>query len=254
MMEHITLNPDLTGIGSATSLSATSVECRFSIHREREKPDNRKSASVAVVDDDERVRGALAFQLGTAGLDVVSFASAQDLLGRDPIEFDCIVSDIFLPGIDGLKLQQQLTNNGQFAAIVFITGRGDFAIGVEAMRRGAVDVLEKPVSEDVLLTAVANGVERTRAERSQSARCAELQARFRSLPPRQREVFSLITAGLLNKQVAAKLRITERTVKVHRERLRRHMGTDSLAELSRIAEILGIHSLPAPLPASDRGQ
>lgn len=199
---------------------------------------------LAVVEDEQRVREALAFQLSTAGFEVMCFASAQDLLDCDPIEFDCIVSDIFLPGINGLNLQEHLIGDGKFASIVFITGRGDLAVGVQAMRSGAVDVLEKPVSEQTLLEAVARGVERTRAERELHARRAELDVRFRSLPRRQREVFSLITAGLLNKQVAAELGITERTVKVHRERLRRHMGADSLAELSRMAEILGIRSFP----------
>jgi FixJ family two-component response regulator len=203
---------------------------------------NTESATIAVVEDEERVREALAFQLSTAGLQVASFASARDLLARDPIEFDCIVSDIFLPGISGLSLQEQLRGDGKMASIVFITGRGDLAIGIQAMRMGAVDVLEKPVSDEVLLSAVAQGIERTRAGRTGDTRRAELEARFISLPRRQREVFSLITAGLLNKQVAAELRITERTVKVHRERLRRKMGADSLAELSRMAEILGIHS------------
>lgn len=207
-----------------------------------EEPASCEFPRLALVEDEERVREALAFQLSTAGFQVMCFASAPELLDRD-IEFDCIVSDIFLPGTNGLSLQEQLMGNGKIASIVFITGRGDLAIAVEAMRRGAVDVLEKPVSEEALLAAVASGMERTRANRAQYARRAELDVRFRSLPRRQREVFSLITAGLLNKQVAAELRITERTVKVHRERLRRNMGADSLAELSRMAEILGIHSL-----------
>lgn len=201
-----------------------------------------ESAHLAVVEDDGRVREALAFQLSTAGFRVKCFASADALLACDPIEFDCIISDIFLPGINGLSLQERVSADGKFVSIVFVTGRGDLALGVQAMRRGAVDVLQKPVSDYALLNAVASGVERTRRERTNYARCAELNVKFRSLPRRQREVFSLITAGLLNKQVAAELRITERTVKVHRERLRRHMGADSLAELSRMAETLGIHS------------
>jgi RNA polymerase sigma factor (sigma-70 family) len=207
---------------------------------------NLDSARVAVVEDEESVCEALVFQLTTAGLHVVSFPSAEGLLARNPAEFDCIVADIFLPRINGLELQEQLIRTGDHAPIVFITGRGDLALGVHAMRKGAVDVLEKPVSDEALLTAVTRGVEHTRAERGRRARRAELEARLKSLPTRQREVFSLITAGLLNKQVAAQLGITERTVKVHRERLRRKMGADSLAELSRMAEILRIHPFQSP--------
>ncbi|MBV8773706.1 MAG: response regulator transcription factor [Deltaproteobacteria bacterium] len=193
-----------------------------------------------MVDDEERVCEALAFQLSTAGLQVMCFRSAQELLAADLTEFDCILADIFLPEINGLQLQEQLIAVRNFASIVFITGRGDLTIGVQAMRRGAVDVLEKPVGDRELLAAVTRAVERSRAERAQYARHAELEKRFRSLPARQRQVFTLITAGLLNKQVAAELGITERTVKVHRERLRRNMGANSLAELSRMAEILRI--------------
>jgi FixJ family two-component response regulator len=208
-----------------------------------EGPGSYESSRLAVVEDEERVREALAFQLSTAGFRLMCFASARELLARDLLDFDCIVSDIFLPEINGLDLLERMIGAGRSASIVFITGRGDLEIGVQAMKRGAVDVLEKPVGEQALLAAVARGVERTRTNRARYARRAELDVRFRSLPRRQREVFSLITAGLLNKQVAAELRITERTVKVHRERLRRKMGADSLAELSRMAEILGIHSI-----------
>ena len=135
---------------------------------------------------------------------------------------------------------------GNFVSIVFITGRRDLSIGVHAMRAGAVDVLEKPVDDEALLTAIERGVQRSRAERTEHTQRLDLEKRFSSLPARQREVFTLITAGLLNKQVAAELGISERTVKVHRERLRRKMGADSLAELSRMAGILQIHPPRAP--------
>jgi FixJ family two-component response regulator len=213
-----------------------------------ETPSQFEFASVAVVEDEAPMREALAFQLTTAGLQVVPFPSAHGLLAKDPTEFDCIVADIFLPTINGLELQERLSAAGNFASIVFITGRGDLTIAVQAMRRGAVDVLEKPLSDQALLPAIERAIQRTRAERAHYARHVELEARFRSLPARQRQVFTLITAGLLNKQVAAELRITERTVKVHRERLRRKMGADSLAELSRMAEILRIHPSPSPPP------
>lgn len=202
---------------------------------------------IAVVDDDERVREALAFQLNTAGFQVTSYPSAHEFLtNKQASNFDCVVADIFLPGMNGLELQEQLRETGKFVSIVFITGRGDLSIGVHAMRTGAVDFLEKPVDDEALLTAIKRGVQRSRAGRAEHAQRLDLEEPFRSLPARQREVFTLITAGLLNKQVAAELGISERTVKVHRERLRRKMGADSLAELSRMAGVLQIHPARPP--------
>jgi RNA polymerase sigma factor (sigma-70 family) len=200
-----------------------------------------------LVEDDERAREAFAFQLGTAGYHVVPFASGNGLLTQWSADFDCIVADIFLPGMNGLQLQERLINTNNPVSIVLITGRGDLAIGVHAMKRGAIDVLEKPIDDAALLAAVTKGVERSRAERVRHERHAALYERFRSLPARQRDVFTLITAGLPNKQVASELGISERTVKVHRERLRRKMGADSLAELARMAEVLEIQP---PYPRS----
>jgi len=202
-----------------------------------------RRASVAVVLDDDRAREALAFQLDTAGVEVTSYASAVELLvERDAINFDCVVSDIFLARINGLELQERLRESGNFVSIVFVTGCADLSIGVRAMREGAVDVLEKPFEEKALLTAIAQGVRRTRAIRMEHTKRHDLERRLQSLPARQRELFVLITAGLLNKQAAAKMGITERTVKTHRERLRVRMGANSLLELSRMAEILQIHA------------
>jgi RNA polymerase sigma factor (sigma-70 family) len=200
---------------------------------------------IALVEDNERVRDALAFQLSTAGYHVVPFASGHGLLAQSAADFDCIIADIFLPGMNGLQLQERLINTSNSVSIVFITGRGELAIGVQAMKRGAVDVLEKPIDDAALLDAVMRGVERSHEERLRHERHTALQERFSSLPARQRDVFTLITAGLLNKQVAAELGISERTVKVHRERLRRKMGADSLAELARMAEMLGLQP-PSP--------
>src|SRR5579864_5225838 len=167
-----------------------------------------EGASVAVVDDDERVREALAFQLNAAGFQVVSYPSARELLAaKDASNFDCIVADIFMPRMNGLELQDQLRETGKFVSIVFITGRGDMSIGVHAMRAGAVDVLEKPFDDEALLTAIEHGVQRSRAGRREHTQRLEVERRFSSLPARQREVFTLITAGLLNKQVAAELGI-----------------------------------------------
>ncbi len=201
-----------------------------------ESPATTESACVAVVDDDERVREALAFQLSTAGFKMASYPSAQAFLASEAAnKFDCVVAEIFLPRMNGLQLQERLMETRNFVSIVFITERDDLSLVVHAMKAGAVDVLGKPIDDEALLNAIERGVQRTRAERMEHIQRLDLEARFRSLPPRQREVFTLITAGLLNKQVAAELGISERTVKVHRERLRRKMGVDSLAELARMA-------------------
>jgi FixJ family two-component response regulator len=212
-----------------------------------ESPATAGGASVAVVDDDERVREALAFQLNTAGFQVVSYSSAREFLTtNNASDFECVVVDVFLPKMNGLELQDQLRKTSKLASIVFITGRGDMSIGVHAMKAGAVDVLQKPFDDEALLTAIEQGVQRSRAGRKEHVHRLDLERRFSSLPARQREVFTLITTGLLNKQVAAELGISERTVKVHRERLRRKMGADSIAELSRMAGLLQIHPLRAP--------
>jgi FixJ family two-component response regulator len=193
------------------------------------------------------MRQALVFQLGTAGFQVAAYASAEKFFEASVTkEFDCVVADICLARMSGLQLQDELNRTASYASIVFITGRGDLSIGVHAMKAGAVDVLEKPLDDEVLLTAIKRGVQRSRAGRTEHTQRLDLERRFSSLPARQREVFTLITAGLLNKQVAAELEISERTVKVHRERLRRRMGADSLAELSRMAWVLRIHPLRAP--------
>lgn len=232
-----------SAITLSTKTLAAPRDVKLANGRSHETAATTGGGSVAIVDDDEGVRQALAFQINTAGFQVVSYSSAHEFLtGKDTSDFDCVVADIFLPRMNGLELQNRLRETGKFMSVVFITGRGDMSIGVHAMRAGAVDVLEKPFDDEALLTAIEHGVQRSRARRRDHAKHFDLERRFIALPARQREVFTLITAGLLNKQAAAELGISERTVKVHRERLRRKMGADSLAELSRMAEILQIHS------------
>jgi FixJ family two-component response regulator len=248
--------PSLSRSGSAAVASAIAPSVKTFAARQDirlatvsgvETPATTGGATVAVVDDDERVREALAFQLNTAGFRVVLYSSGHEFLTtKDTSHFECIIADIFLPRMNGLELQHQLRKTGNFVSIVFITGRGDMSIGVHAMRAGAVDVLEKPFDDEKLLTAIEHGVQRSRAGRTEYAQRLDIERRFGSLPTRQCEVFTLITAGLLNKQVAVELGISERTVKVHRERLRRKMGADSLAELSRMAGFLQIHPPRAP--------
>ena len=171
------------------------------------------------------MRQAMVFQLSTAGLEVVSYSSAEGFLGAPCAnEFDCIVTDLFLPRMNGLQLQEKLHRVAPFASIVFVTGHGDLSLGMQAMKKGAVDFLEKPVDDQALLNSINRGVELSRSRRSDHVQMAELKARHESLTSREREVFSRITKGLLNKQVAAELGTTERTIKAHRERVMSKMA------------------------------
>lgn len=198
---------------------------------------------VAIVEDDERTRRALVFQLGTAGLEVVSYATAEEVLAApDADKFDCIVTDIFLPRMNGLQLQEKFSRIAPYASIVFITGHGDLSLGMHAMRNGAVDFLEKPVDDHVLFDSIARGADLSRKRRAEQRKRIELDQHRHSLTSREREVFGLITKGLLNKQVAAELGTTERTVKAHRASVMFKMGAGSLADLVRMAGILEIHS------------
>ena len=199
-------------------------------------------ARVAVVEDDERMREALAFQVETAGISASAFACAEDFLKvADANEFDCVVADIYMPRMNGLQLQEELYRTIPYASIVFITGHGDLSLGMHAMRKGAVDFLEKPVDDQVLLSSIARGVQLSRERRTEQARRIEFEKLERSLTLREREVFALVTTGLLNKQVAAELGTTERTVKAHRASVMNKMGAGSIADLVRMAGILGTH-------------
>ncbi len=202
---------------------------------------------VAVIEDDESVRQALAFQLGTAGFEVVVYSSAEELLeASDAKEFDCVVADIYLPRMNGLQLQDELNRTIPCASIVFITGHGELSLGMHAMRKGAVDFLEKPLDDQALLSSIARGANLSRKRRADRLQLVELEELERSLTSREREVFALITSGLLNKQVAAELGTTERTVKAHRASVMNKMGAGSIADLVRMSGILQIHSNRRP--------
>ena len=198
---------------------------------------------VAVIEDDERMRQALFFQLSTAGFEVARYCCAEEFLeAADAKEFDCVVADIYLPRMNGLQLQEELNRTVPYASIVFITGHGDLSLGMHAMRRGAVDFLEKPVDDQALLSSIARGADLSRRRRAKQFERVGFEELQRSLTSREREVFVLITTGLLNKQVGTELGTTERTVKAHRASVMSKMGAGSLADLVRMAGILQIHS------------
>jgi FixJ family two-component response regulator len=198
---------------------------------------------VALIEDEESVRKALSFQLRTAGFEVTPYSSAEDLLEvADAKEFDCVLADVYLPMMNGLQLQEQLNRTIPYASIVFITGHGDLSLGMHAMRNGAVDFLEKPLDDQALLSSIARGADLSRQRRAQRLQLIELEELERSLTAREREVFALITTGLLNKQVAAELGTTERTVKAHRASVMNKMRADSIADLVRMAAVLQIHA------------
>jgi FixJ family two-component response regulator len=204
----------------------------------------RESASVAIVDDDERFREALGFQLQTADFKVDTYRSAEGFLEASrATQFDCVVADICLPRLNGLQLLAQIKESTPFASIVVITGQGNLSLGVQAMREGAVDCLEKPIDDASLLWAVKRGIELFRLNRAAHLRRMELVKREQTLTPREREVFALIVSGMLNKQIGAELGPSEQTVKKHRARVMSKMGAASLADLVRMAETLRIDSL-----------
>lgn len=202
---------------------------------------------VAVIEDDDSVRQALSFQLRTAGFEATAHASAEELLeASDAKDFDCVVADIYLPKMNGLQLQDELNRTIPYASIVFITGYGDLSLGMHAMRNGAVDFLEKPIDDQALLNSISRGCDLSRKRRAERSHLIELEELQRSLTSREREVFALITSGLLNKQVAGELGTTERTVKAHRASVMNKMGAGSLADLVRMAGVLQTHTTQTP--------
>src|SRR5260370_21437036 len=194
---------------------------------------------VLVVDDDASIREALSSLFRSVGLDAKLFGSTAELLQHKIPEAPCcLVLDIRLPGVSGLDFQTQLAKANMHVPIIMVTGHGDIPMSVRAMKAGAVDFLTKPFRDQDMLDAVAQAIERDRKRRDTEKSLAELRGLFESLTIREREIMALVTTGLMNKQVAAELGLSEITVKIHRGHVMRKMGVRSLADLVRAAEVL----------------
>jgi FixJ family two-component response regulator len=194
---------------------------------------------VFVVDDDASARSAIRSMLQSVGLRVEMFGSAAEFLEQAETDAPCcLVLDVRLPGMSGLEFQRELAKRNIPIPIIFITGHGDIPMSVEAMKAGAQEFLTKPFRGQVLLDAIHRALEHGRTVRQEHARLAELRRRVETLTPREREVMQHVIAGLLNKQIAAELGASERTIKIHRANVMRKMGADSLPDLVRMAEKL----------------
>jgi FixJ family two-component response regulator len=198
-------------------------------------------AIVFVVDDDPSMRKALTNLFRSVGLRAEVFGSAREWLeSKLPEVASCLVLDIRLPGLSGLDFQAELVKANIQIPIIFMTGHGDIPMTVKAMKAGAVDFLTKPFRDQDMLDAVAVAIERDRTRRKEEKIVAELRAVFETLTTRERDVLALVASGLMNKQIAAEIGLAEITVKIHRGHLMRKMGARSLADLVRMAEMLGI--------------
>ena len=198
-------------------------------------------AIVFVIDDDPSMRKALTNLFRSVGLRAEVFGSAREWLeSKLPEVASCLVLDIRLPGPSGLDFQAELAKTNIQIPIIFMTGHGDIPMTVKAMKAGAIDFLTKPFRDQDMLDAVAVAIERDRTRRKEEKIVAELRAVFETLTTRERDVLALVASGLMNKQIAAEIGLAEITVKIHRGHLMRKMGARSLADLVRMAEMLGI--------------
>ena len=193
-------------------------------------------ATICLVDDDDGVRKALGRLLRANGFNVLGFESAEAFLEHGGDSPGCMILDVQMPGLDGLALQGQMTENGIRMPIIFITAHGDVPMSVRAMKRGAVDFLQKPFDEEDLLRAISIALRRDREHRGKHAERLAIEQRIAELSKRERQVFERVIRGSLNKQIAAELGVTEKTVKAHRARVMRKMDASSLAELVRMGE------------------
>jgi len=191
--------------------------------------------TIYLVDDDEKVLTALSRVLSGTGYPVSRHSSAEDFLRcHDPGIPGCVIIDLLLPGMDGFDIQQKLSTESGNRPVIFLTGRGDIPASVRAMKAGAVDFLTKPVMASVLLSAVAQALERDEREREDGERKRRIDQQLARLTPRERQVLDQVVAGRLNKQIAADLGIVEKTIKVHRGRMMGKLGVRTVADLVRL--------------------
>ena len=214
------------------------------MNRRQPAPAPAEAAPVVfVVDDDEELRLALDNLFRSVGLQARLFGSAAEFLKAGAVDAPgCLVLDIRLPGVSGLEFQGQLARMGIELPIVFMTGHGDVPMSVRAMKAGAVDFLTKPFRDQDMLDAVATAIAMDRERREAHKAVSGVQALYETLSPREKQVMALVTSGLMNKQVAAEVGLSEITVKIHRGHVMRKMGAQSLADLVRMAETLGLSS------------
>ena len=198
---------------------------------------------VYVIDDDAAMRDSLRSLFASVGLAVEMFGSASEFLGKKlPDAAICLVVDVRLPGLSGLDFQAELSRANIEVPIIFITGHGDIAMTVKAMKAGAVEFFAKPFRDQDLLDAVKLALEKDETRRGVHKTIGSVRSVYESLTPREQEVIKWVTAGLMNKQVAAEMGVSEITVKVHRGNVMRKMGAKSLVELVRMADMLGIRN------------
>lgn len=198
-------------------------------------------ATVFVVDDDADVRKSLRFLFESAGHKAEVFASANEFLAVfDAARPGCLVADVRMPGMSGVDLQAELVRRGCAIPVIFISGQSDVPIAVRAMKAGAADFIEKPYSDQQLLDRVQREIERDAERRREAARRGEAQAFYETLSPREREVMALVVLGKANKQVAAKLDLSQKTIEVHRSAVMRKLHVQNLPDLVRVAALLGL--------------
>jgi FixJ family two-component response regulator len=199
--------------------------------------------TVFVIDDDASMRRALTYLFQSAGYKVETHSSAEKFLKRKHYDgVGCIVLDVRMPGLSGMELQEKLMGSDYRMPIIFLTGHGEVSMGVDAMKKGAIDFLTKPCDDEQLLAAVDSAIEKDKQARGSYKEKQEIRGRIELLTPRENEILRYVISGMLNKQTAAKLGIAEQTVKIHRGRIMEKLGAESVADLVRLVGKAGIES------------